>query len=93
MVVEKEGGERDENDKSIRPGLSEMTSNATLPVIQAMNTFPQPIVEHDAGALVLFLRICIWDQINHTNSLSVGRAGWNRHRKCANASGTRWGCP
>ena len=56
MVVEKEVRESDENYKSIRPGLSEMTSNATLPVIQAMNTFPRPAVEHDGGALVFFLR-------------------------------------
>jgi hypothetical protein len=71
MVVEKEVGESEANDMNIRPGLSEMTSmtsNATLPVIQAMNTFPRPVVKHDAGALVFFLRSCIWDQINHTNS-------------------------
>jgi hypothetical protein len=59
MVVEKEVGESEANDMSIRPGLSEMTSNATLPVIQAMNTFPLPVVEHDAGTLVFFLRNCI----------------------------------
>ena len=73
MVVEKEVGEIEANDTSTRrPVLSEVTSDATLPVNQAVNTFPRPAVEHDAGTLVFFLRSRIWDQINHTNSFIYG---------------------
>ena len=69
MVVEKEVGESEANDMSaIRPGLSEMTSNATLPVNQAGNTFPQLVVAHYAGALVFSPCNRICSQINHTNS-------------------------
>ena len=78
MVVEKEVGEIEANDTSTRrPVLSEVTSDATLPVNQTMNTFPRPVVEHDAGALVFFLRCCIWDQVNHTKlfCLWVGPEG------------------
>jgi hypothetical protein len=68
MVVEKEVGGSEANDKNIRPGLSEMTSNATLPVPQVVNTIPLPVVLHDAGALVFSPRNRICGQINHTNS-------------------------
>ena len=63
-------GESEANDKSIRPGLSEMTSmttDTTMPVTQVGNTIP-PFVPQDTGALVLSPRNCMCDQINHKNS-------------------------
>jgi hypothetical protein len=76
MVVEKEVGGNEANDKSLRPVLSEMTSNTTLSVPQVVNTIPRPVVENHAGMLVFFLRICTWDQINHKLfSLWVGPEG------------------
>ena len=68
--VEKGMGESEANDKSIRPGLSamtSMTSNTTMPVTQVVNT-TLPVVPHDAGALVFTPRNCMCDQINHKNS-------------------------
>ena len=67
--IEKGVGESDANDKSIRPGLSGMTSmtrGTTLPVTQVVNTI-LPVVPHDAGALVFSTRNCMCDQMNHTN--------------------------
>ena len=76
MVVEKEVGASGANDMSTRrPGQSEVTSSATLatlPVIQVVNTFPQPVVAHDAGALVFSPRNRMCDQLNHTNSFVYG---------------------
>ena len=56
MVVEKDVGESEAIEMTIRSGLSETTSNAMLPVTtnQAVNTVPKPLVLHDAGALVFF---------------------------------------
>ena len=68
MVVEKEVG----GSEAIRPGLSEMTSNATLPVAQLVDTIPRPGVERHAGTLVFFLRYCTWDQIDPINSFLYG---------------------
>ena len=75
MIVEKEVGGNEVNDKSIRPGLSEMTSNTTLsvPQVTVLNTITQPVVEHHAGTWVFFLRYCICDQINHINSFVYGQ--------------------
>jgi len=52
------------------PRLLETTNNATLPVTtsQAVDTVPQPVIAHGAGALVCFPCDRISDQINHTNS-------------------------
>ena len=77
MVVEKEVGASGANDMSTRPGQSEVTSSnsaalATLPVIQVVNTFPRPVVAHDAGALVSSPRNRMCDQLNHTNSFVYG---------------------
>jgi hypothetical protein len=72
MVVEKEVGGSEANDKSIRPGLSEITSNATLPVPQVVNTIPLPVVPHDAGALVFSPCNRICDQLNRTNCFVFG---------------------
>ena len=72
MVVEKVVGGNVANDKSIRPVLSEMTSNTTLSVPQVVNTIPRPLVEQHAGTLIFFHQNCTWDQINHTNSFVYG---------------------
>ena len=72
MVVEKEVGGSEANDKSTRPGLSEMTSNITLSVPQVVNTIPRPVVPHDAGALVCPPRNRMCDQLNRTNCFVFG---------------------
>jgi len=70
MVVEKEVGDSGAIEMTIRPGRSETTSNATLPVTtnQAVNTVLLPVVPHDAGVSVFFPCHRTSDQINHTNS-------------------------
>jgi len=70
MVVEKEVGDSGAIEMTIRPGRSQTTSNATLPVAtnQAMKTVPQPVVPHDAGALALSPCHRTSDEMNHTNS-------------------------
>ena len=71
--VEKGVGGSEANDKTIRPGLPEMTSNtSTLPVPQLVITTPRPVVQHDAGALVFSPLNPMCDQINHTNSFVYG---------------------
>ena len=70
MAVEKEVGDSEALEMTFRPGLSETTSNAALPVTtnQSVNTVLPPVVPHDAGGSLFFPCHRTSDQITHAIS-------------------------